>query len=154
MEVFEIFVQISTISGPIIRGMFGLWQTIHMISPLHLERCKVEAIWPKTKICCSGRAHLVPRQVAPFSFFFTKLNYGVTWFETVLCFCTIRGLISFVGIIFSFWPPGKMSPLKELCKIFFKRKPSTIGLARADWQGLGFKEFKGGGMWQPREHYL
>jgi hypothetical protein len=35
LKVIEIFVQISIILGPIIQGMFGLWQTIYMISPLH-----------------------------------------------------------------------------------------------------------------------
>jgi len=54
----------------------------------------------KNKICCSGRAHSVPCQVAPFSFFFAKLNYGVTGFELFRVF--VRGLISFVGIIFGF----------------------------------------------------
>jgi hypothetical protein len=42
-----------------------------------------------------------------------------------------------------------MSPLKEFCKKKFLKKPSTKGLVKVAWQGLGFREFKGGGCGSP-----
>jgi hypothetical protein len=77
----------------------------------------------------SRRARSVPHWVAPFSFFFT-----------------IRNLNIYVGIIFGFWLSVKTSPLRQLYRIFLKKKPWTEGLRKAIGQGQRNKwKFGGGG---------